>query len=100
MTRMVIQIMSVVKVFLLIMVQKVKTSVQKKNPNPVWNEVLQLSVTSPTKPVHLVSLQFQLLQQSLLSRNIWMHNFKIWCSYPVAYGAVASREKKRVLFGK
>nr|CAA71759.1 hypothetical protein [Sporobolus stapfianus] len=33
--------------------QKVKTSVQKKNPNPVWNEVLQLSVTNPTKPVHL-----------------------------------------------
>jgi len=33
--------------------QKVKTIVQKKNPNPVWNEVLQLSVTNPTKPVHL-----------------------------------------------
>jgi Ca2+-dependent lipid-binding protein len=76
MTRMVIQFMSVVKVFLLMMVQKVKTSVHKKNPNPVWNEVLQLSVTSPTKPVHLVSLLFQLLQQCLLSRNIWMYNFK------------------------
>ncbi|KAG8070461.1 hypothetical protein GUJ93_ZPchr0006g40974 [Zizania palustris] len=34
---------------------KVKTSVQKKNPNHVWNEVLQLSVTNPTKPVKLVS---------------------------------------------
>ncbi|XP_006657731.1 GTPase activating protein 1-like [Oryza brachyantha] len=33
--------------------QKVKTSVQKKNMNPVWNEVLQLSVTNPTKPVKL-----------------------------------------------
>ncbi|KAL5197817.1 hypothetical protein ABZP36_001329 [Zizania latifolia] len=33
--------------------EKVKTSVQKKNPNPVWNEVLQLSVTNPTKPVKL-----------------------------------------------
>jgi hypothetical protein len=33
--------------------QKVKTSVQKKNSNPVWNEVLQLAVTNPTKPVKL-----------------------------------------------
>ena len=33
--------------------QKVKSSVQKKNPNPVWNEVLKLSVTNPTKPVKL-----------------------------------------------
>ncbi|TVU39044.1 hypothetical protein EJB05_12446 [Eragrostis curvula] len=32
---------------------KLKTSVQKKNANPVWNEVLQLSVTNPTKSVHL-----------------------------------------------
>lgn len=44
--------------FILLMVQKVKTSVQKKNSNPIWNEVLQLSVTNPTKPVHLVSLLF------------------------------------------
>ncbi|KAL6862183.1 hypothetical protein ACP4OV_016832 [Aristida adscensionis] len=33
--------------------QKVKTSVQKKNANPVWNEVLHLAVTNPTKPVKL-----------------------------------------------
>ena len=49
------------EIFGLMVVQKVKTSVQKKNPNPVWNEVLQLSVTNPTKPVHLVSLLFQLV---------------------------------------
>ncbi|XP_044331782.1 protein C2-DOMAIN ABA-RELATED 8 [Triticum aestivum] len=33
--------------------QKVKTSVQKKNANPLWNDVLVLPVTNPTKPVKL-----------------------------------------------
>lgn len=53
----------------MLLLQKVKTSVQKKNPNPVWNEVLQLSVTNPTKPVHLVSLLSQLVSSCLLSEN-------------------------------
>ncbi|XP_051216176.1 protein C2-DOMAIN ABA-RELATED 7-like [Lolium perenne] len=33
--------------------QRVTTSVQKKNSNPLWNEVLLLPVTYPTKPVKL-----------------------------------------------
>ncbi|VAI11482.1 unnamed protein product [Triticum turgidum subsp. durum] len=33
--------------------QKVKTSVQKKNVNPLWNDVLVLPVTDLTKPVKL-----------------------------------------------
>ncbi|XP_006658585.1 protein C2-DOMAIN ABA-RELATED 8-like [Oryza brachyantha] len=33
--------------------QKVNTSVHKKKSNPIWNEVLQLSVTNPTMPVKL-----------------------------------------------
>lgn len=63
------------EVFILLMVQKVKTSVQKKNPNPVWNEVLQISVTNPTKPVHLVSLLFQLVQHicSLKLNKLWKY---------------------------
>jgi len=55
--------------FALLVAQKVKTSVQKKNPNPVWNEVLQLSVTNPTKPVHLVSCYFNWFKTPLLSGN-------------------------------
>jgi hypothetical protein len=56
--------------FLLLLLQKVKTSVQKKNPNPVWNEVLQLTVTNPTKPVHLVGLLSQLVHHVCYWKNI------------------------------
>jgi hypothetical protein len=64
------------EIFSFLVVQKVKTSVQKKNPNPVWNEVLQLSVTNPTKPVHLVSLLFQLVQHFCSPETI--HIIKIY----------------------
>ncbi|KAI5013035.1 hypothetical protein ZWY2020_027989 [Hordeum vulgare] len=33
--------------------EKVKTSVQKKNANTLWSDVLVLRVTNPTKPVKL-----------------------------------------------
>jgi hypothetical protein len=50
-----------IKVLFFFDVQKVKTSVQKKNANPLWNEVLLLPVTNPTKPVKVVSLLIEIL---------------------------------------
>ena len=54
-------VISVLLKFYFLMVYKVKTSVQKKNVNPLWNDVLVLPVTDLTKPVKLVSLLFEFL---------------------------------------
>lgn len=39
----------------LIILQKVKTSVKKKSVNPIWHEELTLSIMNPIAPIKLVS---------------------------------------------
>lgn len=46
--------------------QKVKTSVKKKDVNPEWNEELTLSVSDATVPIKLVSSNLFVLLLLLL----------------------------------
>ena len=41
----------------MICMQKLKTSVKKRSVNPIWHEELTLTVTNPSQPLKLVSVQ-------------------------------------------
>lgn len=45
--------------YVITLLQKLKTRVVKKNTNPVWNEELTLSVADPNLPIKVVRKQLQ-----------------------------------------